>query len=248
MRTIAVCLVLAITGCQPIAVGGHGGFYAAGPPPPPGGVHASASVSVEIQFFGIPLGGAQDVVFVLDKSGSMGLVSAGFAGSDVGMGEVKSALASIGGSLVNKAAGSPLPSKLEAAKSELIRTLHAMPDGTRFTIIFFDDEIAAWSPHMMILDPSTRGAATSFIRGIDDGGSTAAVPALRIAYAAGARRIILLSDGLANNGGDGDDLLAEARAAIAAGVRFDTVGIGLDQDAALLRTLAAESGGMAIMR
>jgi hypothetical protein len=31
-------------------------------------------------------------------------------------------------------------------------------------------------------------------------------------------------------------------------VRFDTVGLGLDQDADLMRTLAAESGGMIVTR
>lgn len=32
------------------------------------------------------------------------------------------------------------------------------------------------------------------------------------------------------------------------GIRFDTVGLGLDQDSELLTTLSAESGGIAVMR
>jgi hypothetical protein len=38
---------------------------------------------------------------------------------------------------------------------------------------------------------------------IDADGRTTAVPALKAAAAIGARHIVLLSDGLANDGGDG---------------------------------------------
>jgi Mg-chelatase subunit ChlD len=206
-----------------------------------------ANVHVEIGFFGVPLAGAQDVVFVLDRSGSMSGIAAGFAGEDVGMGKVSSALVGIGTSIAN-AKSKALPSKMDAAKEELVRTLSALPDGTRFMIIFFDDELAAFAPHMLALDPHVRASAIAFVRGIRPGGSTAAVPALRLAYKAGAQRVILLSDGLANNGGDGNDLLAEARARMQYGVRFDTVGLGIDQDSSLMSALAAESGGLAIKR
>ncbi len=223
----------------PVMVGGGGGG---------GGGAAYAEVSVHVQFFGVSLDGAQDVVFVLDRSGSMGGVSAGFAGSSVGMSKTGAVLAGLGGSLINSAAGSPLPSKLEAAKQELIGTLRAMPDGTRFNIIWFDDQLKALSPRMMILEPRTRAGVESFILGITTGGSTAAVPALELAYSIGAARIILLSDGLANTGGGTDRLLHDARMEMQRGVRFDTVGLGIDQDASLLQTLAHESGGVAMMR
>src|SRR5204862_3890970 len=144
----------------------------------------------------------------LDRSGSMGLVSAGFSGQAVGMSEGAALVTSLGGSLVNSMAGNPLPSKLEAAKSELVGTLRAMPDGTRFNIIWFDDKLKALSPHMMVLEPGTRAGVEAFIRGIDTGGSTAAVPALELAYSIGAQRIVLLSDGLANTGGGSDELLS----------------------------------------
>jgi uncharacterized protein with von Willebrand factor type A (vWA) domain len=203
-----------------------------------------ADVRVEINFFGIPLAGAQDVVFVLDHSGSMSGLAAGFAGEDVGMTKTQSALVGIAGQL----AGPKSHSKMEAAKAELVHTLQLMPDGTRFMIIFFDDKLAAFAPMMMTLDPATRDAAIRFVHGIKPGGSTAAVPALRLAYKAGAARVILLSDGLANTGGDGNDLLAEARGEMQRGVRFDTVGLGIDQDSSLMNALAAESGGLAIKR
>ena len=221
----------------PVMVGGGGG-----------GGGGYAQVSVHVQFFGVPLDGAQDVVFVLDRSGSMGGVSAGFAGSQVGMSQTGAVLAGLGGTIANAAAGSPLPSKLDAAKQELIGTLRSMPDGTRFNIIWFDDALQALSPRMMVLEPSTRAAVESFIMRVDTGGSTAAVPALELAYSIGAARVILLSDGLANTGGGAGALLANARQEMRRGVRFDTVGLGIDQDASLLQTLAAESGGVAMMR
>lgn len=222
-----------------VAVGGGGGGYSGG---------GYADVSIHVSFFGVPLDGAQDVVFVLDRSGSMSGVSAGFAGQQVGMSKTGAVLAGLGGTIANDLAHNPLPSKLEAAKAELINTLRAMPDGTRFDIIWFDDSLQALAPRMMILEPSTRAAVESFIRGIKTGGSTAAVPALDLAYSIGAARIVLLSDGLANTGGGADDLLSHARSEMTRGVRFDTVGLGIDQDAALLQTLARESGGVAMMR
>lgn len=242
-----------LTACQVRGQAGMGVAAPIGPvpdmsPTPVATGGAAVSVEVHVSFFGVPLDGADDVVFVLDRSGSMGLVSAGVSGQTLGMSKTKSALASLGGSLVNSAAGGPLPSKLEAAQDELIRTLYAMPDGTRVGVIFFDDEINALAPRMWTLTPGTRERAAAFIRGIKPGGSTAAVPAMRLAYRMGAQRIVLLSDGLANNGGSGGDLLAEARPRIYRGLRIDTVGLGLDQDAALMQTLARESGGLAVMR
>ena len=236
MRLLPLLALLA--GCQS-QMFARGTFVAESPTPV-----IRADVRVSISFFGVPLEGAQDVVFVLDRSGSMHGIAAGFAGEDVGMSKTQTAIVGIAGAL----AGPKSHSKMEAAKAELIHTLQQMPDGTRFMIIFFDDELAAFAPYMQTLDWNTRNAAINFVRGIKPGGSTAAVPALRLAYKAGAARVILLSDGLANTGGGANELLAEARTEMQRGVRFDTVGLGIDQDSSLLNTLAAESGGLAIKR
>jgi hypothetical protein len=209
---------------------------------------AHARVEVDVEFFGIPLDGAQDVVFVLDHSGSMGGPAVGVSGRSLGMNKTQSALAGVGAALANKAAGEPVRTKMEAAKQELVECLRALPDGTRFNVVFFESGVTALSAGMLTLSDRTRVQAERFIAGIETEGSTAAVPALRAAYDSDARRVVLLSDGLANAGGDGSALLSEARAQITQGVRFDTVGLGLDQDAALMRSLARESGGMAVMR
>jgi hypothetical protein len=172
----------------------------------------------------------------------------GVSGRSIGMNKTQSALAGVGATLANKAAGEPAPTKMEAAKKELVDCLRDLPNGTRFNVVFFESGVTALSPRMLTLSERTRTRAERFIAGIETEGSTAAVPALRAAYDSDARRVVLLSDGLANTGGDGGDLLSEARAQMTRGVRFDTVGLGLDQDAALMRSLARESGGRAVMR
>ena len=238
MRLLRLLPLVVAAGCQS-QMFARGTFVAEAPTPV-----IRADVHVQISFFGIPLAGAQDVVFVLDRSGSMHGIAAGFAGEDVGMSKTQTAIVGIAGTLM----GPKNLSKMEAAKAELVNTLQAMPDGTRFMIIFFDDDLSAFAPNMLTLEAGTRAAAINFVRNIKPGGSTAAVPALRLAYKAGAARVILLSDGLANTGGSADDLIAEARVEMQRGVRIDTVGLGIDQDSALLNTLAAESGGLAIKR
>lgn len=243
---LAMLVVLA-TGC---AAGGSlqaaAGFGGGVPLEPATAVEAD--IAIEVSFFGVPLGGADDVVFVLDRSGSMSGVSAGVSGQAAGMTRTESALVGIGASLANRAAGRPLPSKLDAAKDELIRALAHMPDGTRFGLVFFNQDIAALSPRMWVLSPSSRARAEAFIRGIRPAGTTAAVPAMRLAYRMGARRVVLLSDGLANTGGSGGDLVRDARAHARAGVRIDTVGLGIDQADGVLQSMARDSGGLAVMR
>ncbi len=246
-----------ITGQVPVAV-------VAAPPPPPaqvvvqpqvpaGAVLATASVPgvpvVDVSFYGVPLAGAQDVVFVLDRSGSMRGVSVGASAQDMGLDRDTAAAVALGGAITSVVGGGRgMPSKMEAAKAELVRTLRAMPDGTRFNVIFFNNSIAPLAPGLMVLDARTRSQAEAFIRNIGPNGSTAAVPALRTAYQSGAARVMLLSDGLPNVGGDAEALLQEARGQMARGVRFDTVAVGLDGNSALLRTIASESGGMSVSR
>ena len=75
-------------------------------------------------------------------------------------------------------------------------------------------------------------------------GPTALATALRAAFVMNARRVVVLSDGLGNVGGDSRSILRDAREAMRGGVRIDAIGLGRDQDANLLRTLATESGGI----
>jgi len=100
------------------------------------------------------------------------------------------------------------------------------------------------APTMVPLEEASRDGMIAFVRELTATGSTALVPAMRTAFLMNARRIVLLSDGMGNVGGDSSDLLRDAREAMRGGVRIDTIGLGAQQDAALLRTLARESGGI----
>jgi hypothetical protein len=249
--------------------GAHGGGYTAATG---GGSGQQTTAGVPVApwkpvFYGIPLAGAQDVIFVLDRSGSMSASSMGVAsGAPV---NPLAAIAAFGLQAASTArtAATLLPaawpsrgtwslnnvlpatqSKMDAAKAELIGAIAALPDNTRFNVVFFNETTAAHAPQMIVMSPMARLNAITFVSGVDAGGSTAAVPALRSAYSSRPYRVVFLSDGLANTGGSSHDLLAEARVEMRRGVRFDTVGVGSDQDAALMRSLATESGGQTVQR
>ena len=224
-----------------------------------------------VEFFGIPLEGTADVVFVLDCSGSMsenaqGRIAQIEAPPDAapsGPGPPPPAgppspaePPSPAGPLSPDAApppdGAPPPppppprraSKIEVAREELIDALQRLAAGTPMNIIFFNDTVEAFAPGPVPLEEGRRAELLDFVRGMTASGATALAPAMRTALLMNARRIVLLSDGLGNVGGDSRAVLRDAREAMRGGVRIDTIGLGHSQDAELLLALAQESGGI----
>jgi hypothetical protein len=193
-----------------------------------------------VEFFGIPLDDAQDVVFVLDRSGSMG---ASAQGALAQITDPNAAPPPAGDPNV-PAPPPPVPTKIEVAHYELIEALKRLPAGTRLDVIFFNEDLAAYQPGLFALDDAGRAGVISFVSGAAAAGQTALVPAMRTAFLMNARRVVLLSDGLGNVGGDARALLRDAREAMLGGVRIDTIGLGTGQDARTLSTLARESGGI----
>ncbi|MCC6995142.1 MAG: VWA domain-containing protein [Deltaproteobacteria bacterium] len=234
MRALSLApLLLASAACAVRAPGSvrltlqvHAEVRAEVPSAPPVAVPLSGAPVVE--FFGVPLDGVQDVVFVLDRSGSM---------DDPAQGQ----LAQLG------APGAPAPArprKIDIAQQELIDALQRLPPGTRMNVLFFNDGLEAFAVDTFPLEEADRGGLIGFVQATAPSGATALAPAMRTALLMNARRVVLLSDGLGNIGGDARNVLRDAREAMRGGVRIDTIGLGRDQDGALLQALAAESGGL----
>ena len=211
-------------------------------------VQAQAHVSVDAvavplqgapvtEFFGIPLADARDVLFVLDVSGSMTENAAG-------------QLAMIAPPQQDQQQQTQpqqqlrVPTKLEVAQAELIDAIAKLPVGTRINIFIFSNDVDAYAPSSVVIDESTRTDLIAFVRDMQANGSTALQPAMRMAFLLNAPRIVLLSDGLGNIGGDRDDIMRDVREAVLGGVRIDAIGIGPSQDTKLLTSLAAETGGL----
>jgi hypothetical protein len=138
----------------------------------------------------------------------------------------------------------PAPRKIDVAAAELMDALRRLPEGTRMNVIFFDNGLEAFAPALVALDEPGRAGMISYVDQAEPRGMTALAPAMRTAFMMNARRVVLLSDGLGNVGGDARVVLRDAREAMLGGVRIDAIGIGMGQDADLLRSLAAESGGL----
>ena len=243
-----VFCLLAVAGCS-----SHLGVAvpASSPPPPAPRPEARASLhlSMSIQFYGVPLGGANDLVFVLDRSGSMSGDKMAHAkrellrvidqlpdGTRVGLVFFNSAVARWTRASVVGAQAAEL-----AGGSGARRFVVGLGAATATRASGHDRELVA-------LGPMYRRQAHRFVESIEAAGSTAAVPALQVAADIGARHIVFLSDGLANTGGDGGELMELAAECGRRGIRIDTIGLGADQDFEVLGEVAAATGGIAVVR
>lgn len=252
------------------------------PPPPPAPPVAIVNAPV-VEFFGVPLEGAQDVIFVLDCSGSMEDPAQGRIAEIPPVDAVPppppsapltppppppppatappgapppppfepppSSTEPAGAPAMSPPASEPpiaLPArrKIDVAQAELVDALQKLPAGTRMNVLFFNDRLEAYAPEMFTLDETSRADLITFVQQTAPDGKTALGPAMRTAFVLDARRIVLLSDGLGNVGGNSMTILRDAREGMRGGVRIDTVGIGVDQDGELLEALATESGGL----
>jgi len=250
------------------------------PPPPTVTVSGSVSVSAPTppvptvvtntiqplenapipEFFGIPLDGGGDVVFVLDVSGSMDEAATGQLATYQVAPDVAAPPPPANGPppppppptdpnapppAPPAAPAPPTLRKIDVAKAELVEALRRLPPGTRMNVLFFNSELEGYSSGLFPLEDGVRGDVISFVNETDASGRTALAPAMRTAFLMNARRIVLLSDGLGNVGGGADNVLRDAREAVqGGGVRIDTIGLGVGQDGALLARLANESGGL----
>lgn len=153
-------------------------------------------------------------------------------------------------SLVLDRSGSMGGDKLEMARKAVEHAIRLLGDRDRLALVCYDTEIDTLLT-MTPATPEAKALALARLRQIDARGSTDLCGgwlrgAKEIAGDAAdtPRRVLLLSDGLANHGETSPDALARHAADLRAkGIATSTFGLGRDFDEALMTRLANEGGG-----
>lgn len=207
------------------------------PPPNPNNPVPAAEPAKEGQktgFFGIDLK-SRRLVFVIDLSGSMN----------------------------EKVAPKSDQTRAQVAKTELIRAIRALEDGSLFSIVLYSNEVRVWRPEMVTAAADTRKAAVDFVEKAPVVGGTATFDALAAALVLGdvgkgkARgpdgsgdgkldTILLLSDGKPTAGRfvepkairDAVKDLNKARR-----IAIHSIAFGKDADEKFMEGLATDAGG-----
>lgn len=143
--------------------------------------------------------------------------------------------------------GAPIDHARRAAKSLVSR----LEDGDRLALVSYGTDVTVDLP-WTTLDDSSRARATRSIDALLEGGGTNVDGALKRARAMvtslegfdGVVRVVLLSDGRANEGERRVDRLSlHAEALRTAGATLSTLGLGLDYNEELLERLATVGSG-----
>ncbi len=202
-------------------------------------------------FYGIPVQ-SRNVIFVLDRSGSMEEPSDWEIPADVASG---------------RGAGAPDIKKdgnrkIDVAKWQLKTALARLSDGVEFNVLFFNHEWTIFSPKMVKLNAGTRKAVFEFIDKLDPVGGTNVYDPLEKAftfagvgladkiYKSNIDTIFLLTDGMPNAGQipNAEDIVVKVREMNKLKkVRINTIGVFGQAEAnegeSFLRRLAEDSGG-----
>jgi Ca-activated chloride channel family protein len=140
---------------------------------------------------------------------------------------------------------------IENAKAAALSMLRQLDDRDAFSVVTYSSG-AHTVVAMQRASQASKVAAHAAIQAIDDDGGTciscgletAAAELARSPVTGGLRRILLISDGQANEGlYDRDELAGLASATAERGVSISTVGVGLDFDETTMRRLAEVGRG-----
>lgn len=147
--------------------------------------------------------------------------------------------------------GSMHGAPIENAKAAALSVLRQLAAGDAFSVVTYSSSSETVLPMQRATD-ANKAAARAAIEAIDDDGGTCiscgldtgAGEVARSPIGGGLRRILLISDGQANEGVYDRDELAQLAAGTAArGVSISTVGVGLDFDEGTMRRLAEVGHG-----
>jgi Ca-activated chloride channel family protein len=150
--------------------------------------------------------------------------------------------------LVIDRSGSMTGPKLEVAKRCAAYLVHRLASTDQLALVTYDDTVQLVAP-LAPVNQALRGAIAAVFAGGStnlSGGWLKGLEELKRSDEAGPRKILLLTDGLANVGvTDSGSLVAMARNASRADVGTTTIGFGHDFDEDLLTSMADAGGGNA---
>jgi Ca-activated chloride channel family protein len=140
--------------------------------------------------------------------------------------------------------GSMAGHKFEMATKAVEQAIRLLDERDRFALVCYDHEVqtlVASAP----ATAETKALALQRLRALDARGNTDLCGGwMRGAEEVGTGRVLLLSDGLANNGETNPDVLARKSAELRGkGIATSTFGVGADFDEALMSRLATDGGG-----
>jgi HEAT repeat protein len=137
------------------------------------------------------------------------------------------------------------PTRIDVAKRELSKALQHYPEGDLFNVVFFESTVRSWSEELVEMKEKPREEALAFVQSKRAGGGTNVHGALLEAFSdERIDTIYLLTDGGPSAGAITDPARLRTEIARLNAVRKVQINcISVGQASALLRGLAADSGG-----
>ncbi len=152
--------------------------------------------------------------------------------------------------VIDKSGSMADANKLSRVKEALLTLINQLRETDTLSIVVFDSEAAVLRPAREVGD---REEVRRLIRSIETGSSTNIHAGLMLGYSEalkhfnreGANRVILLTDGIANQGVTNPGQIARDSLSFNdRGVDLSTIGVGLDLNKDLLRELAKSGRGL----
>jgi len=195
----------------------------------------------------------QNVVFLLDRSGSMEGKDEGATGAAVQTQVLnKSAEAvqrnmggALGGLLANQLRSEG--SKMGAAKRALIPAVRGLQAPSRYAVVTFGGQVDTWHGQMVPAMATQQNMDMVRINQVSASGGTPMMTALERAFQyPDATAIFLLTDGQPTDSSNAAILAKVATLNRTRSVAIYTIGFGQDKDSVFLQRLAQENGGQYI--
>lgn len=198
-------------------------------------------------FFGIETS-TKNTLYLIDVSGSMEGIDEGSVKD-----QVVREVGNKAGNQVSKAIGGKIGSilgkqvtkeatKLGAVKRKLIPAIKGLPDGKKFLVFSFNNNVTKQATEFRVASNTTRTSSNIFVQNLKASGGTNTLEGLLEALStADVQEIVLMSDGLPNSGPKA--LLEEIKKVNTSNIIIHTIAFGEDADLDFMRTLAQENNG-----